>query len=204
MSKALRRGAAMVVIALFILNLGGLIVFAHGDEDHGDKKAPAVSAGTNMIVRVARVGDLEIVIKDPPIEPDKEIPARVFVTNFATNEPVVGAKIVVVFQGIAPVEVSAVPSTTPGMYDVKLPPLPQGQYKLVARVEHDGENKTAEYGSVGVAPLPVVPNGIVASWARTALLILGGLTVLGLLGAFIYKLVPAARRPRIRGEAAAA
>lgn len=204
MSTALGKGAAMVVLALAILNLGGLTVFAHGTEDHGDKKAPAVSAGTNMIVRVARVGDLEVVIKDPPIEPDKEIPARVFVTHFATNEPVVGAKIVVVFQGITVAEVGAVPSTTPGMYDVKLPPLPQGQYKLVARVEHDGENKTTEFGSVGVVPLPVASNGIVAWWARTALLVIGGLTVLGVLGAFIYKLMPAARRARIRGEAAAA
>lgn len=203
MSTALRRGAAMVVLALVILNLGGLIVFAHGDEDHGDKKPPAVSAGTNMIVRVARIGDLEVVIKDPPIEPDKEISARVFVTHFATNEPVVDAKIVIVLQGITPVEVAAVSSTTPGMYDVKLPAVPQGQYKLVARVEHDGENKILEYGSVDVVPLPVVSNGIVGSWARTALLVIGGLTVVGVLGVFIYRLIPAARRPRIRREARA-
>jgi len=157
-----------------------------------------------MIVRVARVGDLEIVIKDPPIEPDKETAARVFVTRFATNEPVSGAKVVVVLQGTTPIEVGAVASTTPGMYEVKLPPLPLGQYKLLARIEHDGENETAEYGSLAVAPLPVPLTSAVATWARTALLVLGGLTVLGVLGAFIYKLLPAVRRSRIRGEVAAA
>jgi len=157
-----------------------------------------------MIVRVARVGDLEVVIKDPPIEPDKETAARVFITRFETNEPVSGAKVVVVLQGNAPVEVSAVPSSTAGMYEVQLPPLPQGQYKLLARIEHDGENKTAEYGSLAVAPLPVPLISAVATWARTALLVLGGLTVLGVLGAFIYMLLPAVRRSRIRGEVAAA
>ena len=189
---------------LLAITIGSAEVFAHGGEDHGDQKAPVVSKGTNMIVRVARVGDLEVVIKDPPIEPDKETAARLFITHFATNEPVTGAKVVVVLQGITPIEVGAAPSSTPGMYDVKLPPLPQGQYKLLARIEHDGENKTAEYGSLAVVPLPVPLISAVATWARTALLVLGALTVLGVLAAFIYMLLPAVRRSRIRGEVAAA
>lgn len=193
------------LIALsFILTAPVQFVFAHGGEDHGDQKVPVVSKGTNMIVRVARVGDLEVVIKDPPLEPDKQTAARVFITRFATNEPVSGAKVVVVLQGTTPIEVGAVPSTTPGMYEVKLPPLPQGQYKLLARIEHDDKNETAEYGSLAVAPLPVSSSSALATWARTALLILGGLTVAGVLGAFIYRLLPAARRSRIRGEAATA
>ena len=191
---------------LLAIAMGGVSaqVFAHGGEDHGDQKAPVVSKGTNMIVRVARVGDLEVVIKDPAIEPDKETAARIFITRFATNEPVSGAKVVVVLQGSTPVEVGAVGSTTPGMYEVKLPPLPQGQYKLLARIEQDGENKTAEYGSLAVVPLPVPLISAVATWARTALLVLGALTVLGVLGAFIYMLLPAVRRSRIRGEVAPA
>jgi hypothetical protein len=195
----------ITIIALsLILTAPAGSVFAHGGEDHGDQKAPVVSKGTNMIVRVARAGDLEVVIKDPPIEPDKETLARVFITHFATNEPISGAKVVVVLQGSMPIEVGAVASTTPGMYEVKLPPLPQGLYKLIARIEHDGENKTAEYGSLAVAPLPVSSSSALATWARTALLILGGLTVVGVLGAFIYRLLLAARRSRIRGEAATA
>lgn len=196
--------AALSTLLAMTMGGGGAQVFAHGGEDHGDQKAPVVSKGTNMIVRVARVGDLEVVIKDPPIEPDKETAARIFITRFATNEPVSGAKVVVVLQGNAPVEVSVVPSSTAGMYEVKLPPLPQGQYKLLARIEQDGENKTAEYGSLAVVPLPVPLISAVATWARTALLVLGGLTVLGVLGAFIYMLLPAVRRSRIRGEVAAA
>lgn len=195
---------ALSILLAMTIGGGGEQVFAHGGEDHGDQKAPVVSKGTNMIVRVARVGDLEVVIKDPPIEPDKETAARLFVTRFATNEPVSGAKVVVVLQGNTPIEVGAVPSSTAGMYDVKLPPLPQGQYKLLARIEQDGENKTAEYGALSVAPLPVTPINALATWARTALLVLGGLTVLGILGAFIYTLLPAVRRSRIRGEVAAA
>ncbi len=193
-----------LIAFLFILTAPAQFVFAHGGEDHGDQKAPVVSKGTNMIVRVARAGDLEVVIKDPPIEPDKETAARVFITHFATNEPVSGAKVVVVLLGSTPIEVGAVPGTTPGMYEVKLPPLPQGQYKLAARIEHDGENETAEYGSLAVAPLPVSSSSDLATWARTALLILGGLTVLAVLGAFIYRLLPTTRRGRIKGEVAPA
>jgi hypothetical protein len=196
--------ALTTLVAILALIVTGVKVFAHGGEDHGDQKAPVVSKGTIMIVRVARVGDLEVVIKDPPVQPDKETAARVFITHFATNEPVSGAKVVVVLQGSKPIEAGAVPSTTPGMYEVKLPPLPQGQYKLVARIEHNGENEMAEYGSLAVTPLPVSSSSALATWARTALLVLGGLTVLGILGAFIYRLLPAVRRSRIRGEIAAA
>ncbi len=184
-------------------------VLAHGGEDHGDQKPATVSQGTNMIVHVARAGDYEIVIKHAPVEPDKEMVARVFVTRFATNEPVTGMKPIVTFTSDngAPIEVTGVASTTPGMYEVKLPPLPKGQYKLAARVDHNGETKTAAFGALEVAPQPVIASGTIAAWARTSLIVVGMLVGLGLIGFIalvIYRAAQASRRQRIAGETAAA
>ncbi len=184
-------------------------VFAHGGEDHGDQKPATVSQGTNMIVHVARAGDYEIVLKHAPVEPDKELVARLFVTRFANNEPVTGIKPMVTFTSDngAPVEVAGVASTTPGMYEVKLPPLPKGQYKLAARVDDNGETKTAAFSALEVAPLPVTAIGTIAAWARTTLIVLVtlvGLGFIGFIGVVIYRAAQASRRERLGGETAAA
>ncbi len=180
-------------------------VYAHEGEDHGEKKAPVVSTSANMIVRVARAGDLEVMIKHPPVEPDKETTARVFVTRFETNEPVEGAKIVVVIAGVAhPVEATAGAGSNPGLYDVKLPPVPEGQYELAARVEAGGVPHTVEYGALQVQALPPPASAGSSSWARTALVALGLLLGLGFAAAVIYRAAALARRGRIKGEAATA
>ncbi len=180
---------------------------AHGGEDHGEKQAPVVSSGTGMVAHTVRAGDLEVVIKHSPVEPDKEIAARLFLTNFATNEPVGGAKLVVVLTGESGASVEAVATaagSTPGMYEVKLPPLSKGQYKLAARVDHGGKTETAGYGTIQVAPQLVQPAGSVATWARTALIILAALIGLGLAGAIIYRMTRSEQHGRIKKETAAA
>lgn len=181
-------------------------VFAHGGEDHDEKKAPAVSAGAGMVARVARAGDIEVVIKHPPVEPDKETAARVFVTRFGTNEPVGGAKIVVALEGDggAPIEATVTPGNTPGLYEVKLPPFPKGQYKLSARVEVAGAVQIAQYGVLEVAPPPPASVESGSSWARTVLLGLALLIGIGFAGVVIYRAAQFARRNRIKGEAATA
>jgi len=201
--------ALTVLMAILALLISPATGFAHGGEDHGDKKPATVSAGTNMIVHVARAGDFEVVIKHAPIEPDKEMVARVFVSRFATNEPVGGAKAIVTLTSDngAPVELTATASSTPGMYEVKLPPLPKGEYKLAARIDSNGETKTASLSALQVAPQPVTATATVAAWARTALIVLGllvALSVLGFVGVVIYRASQASRRERITGETATA
>ncbi len=198
-----------IIALLFTLTAPADSAFAHGGEDHGDVKPQSVSPGTNMVVHVARAGDFEVVIKHAPIEPDQEMVARVFVSRFANNEPVTGAKPVVTLtiDGGSPMELTAAAGATPGMYEVKLPPLPKGQYKLSARVDYKGESESAEYGSLQVSPQPVAASAVVASWARSALIALGGLlgiALIGLIGFVIYRAAQASRRARIEGEAAAA
>lgn len=209
MNSIVRKKIAAFSMLIVITTSLSSSVFAHGGEDHGDQKAPTVSAGTNMIVHVARAGDFEIVIKHAPVDPDKEMVARVFVNRFANNEPVTGAKPVIILtsDGSSPVELTATASSTPGMYDVKLPPLPKGQYKLAARVDSNGESKTASLSALEVAPQPVAATAVIASWARTGLMVLGvivGIGVIGLIGVVIYRAAQTSRRERIEGETAAA
>ncbi|MBA3320956.1 MAG: hypothetical protein H0T45_05855 [Pyrinomonadaceae bacterium] len=196
------KNAGLAVIALVVMLLmPGASALAHGGEDHGEKKAPVVSAGTGTITRVARVGDFEVTVKHLPIEPDKEIAARVFVTRFETNEPVGKALVFLAFGdgGSAP-EVSATATSTPGIYEVKLPPLPKGQYKLTARLDVNGTSGAAQYGAIEVAPAPppAVESG--SSWARTALIALALLVALGVAGMIVYRAVQSARRDRVKGE----
>jgi hypothetical protein len=211
MNPILRRKISVLamLVALVASAISGATVFAHGGEDHGDQKPQTVSPGTNMIVHVGRAGDFEVVIKHAPIEPDKEMVARVFVSRFANNEPVAGTKPVVTLtsDGSSPVELTATANATPGMYEVKLPPLPKGQYKLAARVDYNGETKTAAFSALEVAPQPVAVSATIASWARTALIVLGvvvGIGVIGLIGFVIYHAAQTSRRERIEGETAAA
>lgn len=184
------------VVILIIALLGtNTMVFAHGGEDHGDKPAAVVATGPGMQTRTARAGDLEVMLKSLPITPDKELTARIFVTRYATNEPVQGAQITVAIGdgGTIP-EIVATPGTTPGTYEVKLPPLPQGDYKFQARVTVKGDTQTAQYGVVKVTLPP--PSTIESSttWARRILIGLALLVGLGIAAVLGYRLFGNVRR----------
>ncbi len=200
-----RVGAVLLAACAVVLALSNAPASAHGGEDHSKDKAPVISAGTNSLVHAARAGDLEVAVKHPPFEPGREVTARVFVTRFETNEPVEGANVSVILSGgRAPVEAAAASGETPGLYEVKLPPLPEGEYHLSARVEAGGETQTADYGALRVAPAPapVAENG--SSRARTILLALFGLVAFAFVGLVLYRAAGLARRGRVKGEAAAA
>ncbi len=199
---------ALLLMLLGVVAMPAQKTYAHGGEDHGDeKKAEAVPAGANMFARVVRVGDYEVTVKHPNIEPDKEANARIFITHFDTNEPVGNANVVIVVDDAAsgtPVEVTANPTSTPGLYEAKLPPMMQGECKLSARIDVGGQSLTANYGSMQVVtPQPAALAGI-SLWARTVLIGLGILVGLSLIAAVIIFGTPYFRRIRIKGETATA
>ena len=203
-----KRKRAMAALAVFALALtfSNHTVYAHGGEDHSQDKAPVVSTSANMVVRTARVGDLEVTLKHRPVEPDKEFAARVFLTRYETNAPVEGAKVFVVIAGGSgsPVEATAAPGNAPGIYEAKLPPTPQGDYTLAMRFETGGATQTVEYGLLRVAQLPPPATTNESTWARTALIALGALIGLGFLGLIIHRATVTARRNRGNEEAATA
>lgn len=199
--------ASKVKVVILIIALLGTntMIFAHGGEDHGDKPAAVVATGPGMQTRTARAGDFEVMLKSLPIIPDKELTARIFVTRYATNEPVQGAQIAVTIGdgGTIP-EIIATAGSTPGAYEIKLPPLPQGDYKLQARVTVKGDTQTAQYGVVKVAPPPPPPIESSTTWARRILVGLALLLGLGVIGILGYRLFGGVRRSRVKGEAVTA
>lgn len=155
----IERWAVLVLIGLALALPP--VSFAHGDEDHGDKKK-AVAAGPGMIARTARVGDYEVMVKHPSLEPLHELAARVFVTRYVTNEPVKDASVTLVIaaKGKEPVKVAAKASAHPGEYEVSLPPLDAGTYNFSAVIAAGGTNETASYGAVAVeTPKPMAESG---------------------------------------------
>lgn len=175
--KAERIVGALLISLILALPPAAL---AHGDDDHGKKKA--VAAGPGMIARTARTGDYEVMLKHPVLEPLHAHAARLFITRYATNEPVkdVAVSLVIAGKGAAPITVTAKPSTRPGEYEVSLPSLDQGSYNLSATVAVGEVNGTVSYGAVAVEESrPPAESGGAAN-VMGALLWLFGLMVLGL------------------------
>lgn len=167
---------------------------AHGGEDHSEQKAPVVQAGAGVETRAARVGDLEVTIKHQSVEPDKSSVARLFITEYATNTPVEAAQVRVRFGDDTANEIAAMKTSSAGIYEVTLPPVPQGHYTLTARVESKTSSGDATFGQINVAPRAVESAANTASWARTILIAIGGLIALGILAFVGYRLVGNTRR----------
>jgi len=190
-------GVLALSLALISLSTS---VFAHGGEDHSES-APVVSVGAGMQTRTARLGDMEVTIKHPVFEPDHETTGRVFVTRFETNEPIEGARVFVVFGDGSAQEVTATAGTTAGVYEVKLPPVPEGEYALTARVEIGNASETVQFGQVSVTTPPPAEVESGNAWARTGIIVLAALAALVVIGAVGYRVSQSSRRGRIEEEA---
>ena len=187
----MRTERVSAALLAFLMLASPTLTFAHGDEDHGDKKK-AVAAGPGMIARTARVGDYEVMVKHPVLEPLHEHSARVFVTRYATNEPVKDLLIslIIAAKGKEPVKVAAKASARPGEYEVSLPPLDAGSYNFSAVIAAGGVNGTANYGAVAIeTPKTPVENdgsaGAKNSWLLA--LTLGLLTLLSATGFLAWR-----------------
>lgn len=128
-------------------------VSAHGGEDHGDGKAATVSTDKGAVTHTAKVGELEILLKHAPFEPDAAGAARLFVTRFATNEPLtdVAPTIEITAPDGKTYQAEVTKSDSPGAFALALPPLPEGKYTLLARLKFGGETDTATFSNIGVA-----------------------------------------------------
>jgi len=192
----------MVAITLAVL-ASSASVMAHGGEDHSEA-APVVQVGAGMQTRTARAGDMEVTMKNPVFEPDKETTARIFVTRFETNEPIAGARVFVLFGNGTTQEVAATAGATAGVYEVKLPPVPKGQHTLTARVGAGNASETVQFGQVDVTTPPPAEVESSNSWARTGLIVLAALAALMAVGVVGYRLSQGNRRGRIKEEAVTA
>jgi hypothetical protein len=163
-------------------------IFAHGGEDHGDEQPKATISEKGNISHTARLGAYEITFRHPFLEPDAATPAKLFITEFATNKPVENAIAAIEIEsaGDGTVIPAVVEKTeTAGSYNVKLPALLQGIYTIRAKLTYEGEIDTATFTNVEVAPAPAATQTDL-SWARTASIEFVLMLVLALLGGLIY------------------
>ena len=161
---------------------------AHEGHDDGAKK-PAVTADAGMIARTARVGDYEVMMKHPALEQLHEHSARLFITLYATNEPVkeATANLVIAAKGKEPIKVAAKPSARAGEYELTLPPLDSGNYSFSVIVKAGGVEQTANYGAVAIeAPQPAATESNLMDTGNALLWSLGVL-LLTMVGVTSYR-----------------
>ncbi len=201
-----RRFFFALLLAMSIVLVNVPEIFAHGGEDHGDAKPKSTANSTGTVSHASRVGDYEVLIKHVLLLPDTPTAGLLFITNFATNEPVGSTEPSVEIESangvvtIAEVE----KSESLGTYFVKIPALAEGTYTLRAKVTDKAGTETATFAGVNVAHPPAAEQAGGMSWLQTALLFLVGAVHLSLFGALVYFVWRLADDGRISEETATA
>ena len=178
---------------------------AHGGEDHGDQKPKTTANAKGIVSHSARLGDLEVMLKHPVLEPDQAAAGRLFITNFATNEPFKNGEAKIEIESDTGGTFSAVlqASQQAGAYEVKLPALPEGSYMIRVSLTHSGETDTATLTGVDVKTAPPAAGGEM-SWFSKVLIGFVFSLVLVLLGGLVYFVWRFAAGSRLNDEALSA
>lgn len=159
----LKKTMLSVVLSLLFLTVFLTTSFAHGGEDHGEKKA-VVTTG-QMNVKVAETDAIEVVVKYPTPKPAEETTLLVFLTDLKTNVPIEGASLSLAMNyahsdhsnednsghvHAAPehIEATASPTDTPGVYEAKVTFPEVGEYNLA--LKFGGENPSGEANIAGL------------------------------------------------------
>jgi len=188
----------ILLVGIIALLVSPLPIFAHDGEDHGDSKSQT-NVKQNIETRTAVMDNLEVLLKTPLLEPDKEIGGKLFLTSHETNEPISNAKIILLVEGEdgKKTEIVVNPTDNQGVYRLTIPPIPQSTVKLGVKINHSGKDEIISFGTAEIKPAPVESTDENASWARSALLGLGAIGLLTLLG-FVAFLLFRNFRPKTR------
>lgn len=201
--------AAALLLAAFsfaFLGSGAARVFAHGGEDHGDEKPKTATTTTGTISRTARLGDFEIMLKHPLLEPDAATSGRLFITNFTTNEPVGAANPTLEIESAngAVTEIPVEKTEQSGSYVVKIPALTEGSYTLRAKATVGGKSDTATFSGVEVTHQEAAAAESGGSWLQTSLTGLLFLVAFALFVALVYFAVRVVKNKPLREETVSA
>jgi hypothetical protein len=138
-------------------------------EDHGSQTV--TSTGNYTLITTEHSG-LEIALKYRALEPKEETQARLFVTKSSTNEPVIlPPPSITVKSGGYTRTITATTDTTPGIYNLAIPPLTEGVYELQVQISGQTshtfslgslEVENAIYDGTGYLPLLLVTSLILA------------------------------------------
>lgn len=173
---------------LLILSGNFSDISAHGGEDHGETKAKTETTAKGTVSRSARLGELEILLKHPLLLPDQPAAGRLFLTRFQTNEPFtqVSAEMEIESANNFVTPVTLEKTETPGVFTIKIPALPEGNYTVRAKLTHNGETDTATFSDLEIKNQPLPADETEMSRAQTLLAGFIFSIVLALFGALFY------------------
>ena len=180
-------------------------ILAHGGEDHGDQKPKSTSNAKGIISHSTRLGDLELMVKHPAIEPDRATTGVLFITKFETNEPfkLAVAKIEIESGSGAIFNATVEVGEQAGTYSVMFPAMPAGVYKMRTNVLHDGETDTATFSGIDVKPAASTAEGETSWFTKLVIGVVFLLVVFLLLG-LVYFVWRFAGGPGVNEEALSA
>ncbi|MEO7673009.1 MAG: hypothetical protein ABIU09_02900 [Pyrinomonadaceae bacterium] len=183
--------AGWLLVSFIAFCGSGLQVFAHGGEDHGDSQPKTAVSDKGTVSHTSRIGELELMIKHPAMEPDTANLARLFITKYSTNEAADKVTAVIEIESqngaVTPVAVEKVDAV--GSYNLKIPALPEGTYTMRAKITYGGETDTATFSGVTVSH-PAAEAATGTTWLRSTLMVLVSAVVLALfagLGYFVWR-----------------
>ncbi len=178
----------ILLVGIIALLVSPLVIFAHGGEDHGGEK-PVTTATTTAgkVSRTARLGDFEIMLKHSPLEPDAAATGRLFITRFATNEPVGDANPAIEIESATGLvtEIPVEKTDAVGSYIARIPALPEGTYTVRIRATAGGKTNTATFSGVEISHQEAAAETD-SSWTQTALMAALFLIALALFGGLAY------------------
>ena len=183
----------LTTLALFSIAFFGNAAqaFAHGGEDHGDAQPKVATNAKGTLTRNARLGEFEITLKTPALEPDAATGAKLFITKFETNEAVGDAvpTMEIESSGETVTQVAVEKTDVAGSYNLKLPALSEGKYTIRTSLKSAKGSDTATFSNVEVAHSEAAnadAAGGATSWLGTILPFLIGAVVLALFGGLFY------------------
>ena len=204
---------AQIAKSSFLLAIFGIIssiflpiaTLAHGGEDHGDQKPKTTANAKGVISHSTRLGEVELMVKHPAMEPDKSTTGLLFITKFETNEPfkLVEAKVEVESASGSIYTATVGSGEQPGTYNITFPAMPAGVYTMRANVSHDGETDTVTFSGIDVKPLAATA-GAASSWLSGILIGIVFLVVIILLVGLMYFVWLFAAGPGVNEEALSA
>lgn len=82
---------SVLALSIALMFGNGALVLAQGGEDHGEAKPKSTANAKGEISHSARLGELDVMVKHPVLEPERPTTGSLFITRFETNEPVKNA-----------------------------------------------------------------------------------------------------------------
>lgn len=148
-----RRVAAGLFALLSLLALSfSSPLLAHEGEVHEEPEiAPAPLPGEGLGTVYAQSEQFELVVKHPPLISQASIPLTLFLSEYATNAPVAGARISLERGGPGEQRPAvARPTGTPGIYRAQVTFPAEGSYELLVSIATAGKEDLLPLGGLQV------------------------------------------------------